>query len=119
MADNVNLEMTYTTYLNLCDAVENAATHCEKFDEIQELVHLVEYLEDEYNRDSVKKNRDLNTWLLHEELFKNKKLYHHEYFYNVEEVFDDYEDKNLLKWDISESDKFHLICELIDVFINE
>ena len=55
MADNVNLEMTYTTYLNLCDAVENAATHCEKFDEIQELVHLVEYLEDEYNRDSVKK----------------------------------------------------------------
>ena len=116
MSVSVNLEMTYTTYLNLCDAVENAATHAKEFDEIHELVHLVDFLEDEYLRDSAKRNMDLKTWKLHEELFKNKKIYHHEYFYDVEKVFEDYEDKELLNWDISESDKFHLICELIDVF---
>ena len=34
----------------------------------------------------------------------------------MKEVFDDYEDRLLLEWNISEQDKFHLICELIDVF---
>ena len=116
MSQNVTLEMSYNTYLNLCDAVENAATHAGSFDEIQDLVHLVEFLEDEYHRDIAKQNMDFNTWKLHEELFKNKKIYHHEYFYNVEKIFKDYQEKELLNWNISESDKFHLICELIDVF---
>ena len=31
-------------------------------------------------------------------------------------VLDEYVDKKLLEWKISERDKFHLICELIDVF---
>ena len=51
MSQQVNLEMSYTTYSNLCDAVEKAATHAEDFDDIQELVHLVDFLEEEYERD--------------------------------------------------------------------
>ncbi len=56
MSENVNLEMTYTTYSNLCDAVEQAATNARDFDEIYELVHLFDFLEDEYNRDCARQN---------------------------------------------------------------
>ena len=116
MSQIVNLEMSYTTYSRLCDAVEKAATYEEDFYEIQEMVHLVDFLEEEYERDCRKQNMDFKTWQLHEELFRNKEIYHHEYFYDVKNIFDEYEDNLLLEWNITEQDKFHLICELIDVF---
>ena len=53
MSQHVNLEMGYGTYLRLCDAVENAAEHADSFDEIQSLVHLMDYLEEEYMRDRI------------------------------------------------------------------
>lgn len=51
MSNYVNLEMTYTTYSNLCDAVMEATTHAESFYEMQNLVHLFDFLESEYLRD--------------------------------------------------------------------
>ena len=119
MSQYVNLEMSYGTYSELCDAVEEAATHAECFDEMHELVHLFDFLEEEYEKDRAKQNMDYKNWKLHEELFRNKELYHHEYFHSIESVFKDYEDNDLLEWKISERDKFHLICELIDVFKKE
>lgn len=116
MSQYVNLEMTYSTYSEICDAVERAATNAKDFDEISEWIHLSDFLEDEYERDRAKQNSDYKTWKLHEELFRNKEIYHHQYFHNVKSVFDDYDDRGLLEWDISEQDKFHLICDLIDVF---
>ena len=119
MSRQVNLEMSHYTYQKLCDAVERAAEHSKSFDDIRDLVHLVDFLEEEHERDDRKQNFDYQTWKLHEELFRNKEIYHHQYFYNVSRVFEDYEDRELLKWNISEQDKFHLICELIDVFEKE
>ena len=81
MSHYVNLEMTYTTYSKLCDAVMEAATHAEGFYEMQDLVHLFDFLEAEYERDSAKQSLDYETWKLHEELFRNKEIYHHQYFY--------------------------------------
>ena len=119
MSQYVNLEMSYTTYSKLCEAVMEATKHAEGFCEIQDLVHLFNFLEDEYERDMKNQNMDYETWKLHEELFRNKEIYHHIYFYPLQRIFDDYEDKGLLEWNISEQDKFHLICELIDVFNKE
>ena len=58
MAEYVNLEMTYTIYSELCDAIETATTHAESFWEIQDRVHLVDFLEEEYERDRRKRNID-------------------------------------------------------------
>ena len=76
LSQYVNLDMTYTTYSQLCDAVMEATTHAEDFYEIQELVHLLDFLEEEYQRDLAKQNLDYETWKLHEELFRNKEIYH-------------------------------------------
>lgn len=119
MSQYVNLEMSYTTYSKLLDAVEQATTQGNDFFEIHNLVHLFDFLEEEYERDMAKQNEDYKTWKLHEELFRNKEIYHHEYFHRVKSIFEDYEERQLLEWTIEEQDKFHLICELIDVFKKE
>lgn len=116
MSQYVNMEMSYNTYLKLCDAVEKATEHTQDFYDIRELVHLADFLEEEYERNIRKENLDYKTWKLHEELFRNKEIYHHEYFYIVNDIFEDNIERGLLEWNISEQDKFHMICELIDVF---
>ena len=66
--------------------------------------------------DRKKQNRDYEIWRKHEELFRNKEVYHREYFNRVKAIFEDNIERGLLEWNISEQDKFHLICEIIDVF---
>lgn len=43
-------------------------------------------------------------------------MYHPIEFQRVKSVLDDNGDKKLFEGNISEHDKFHRICELIDVF---
>ena len=119
MSQLVNLEMTYTTYSNLCDVVMEAPTHAEGFHDIQEMVHLLDFLESEYIRDFKKQKLNCETWKVHEKLLQNHKMYHPMEFQCVKSVLDEYENIKLLEWDISEQDKFHLICEFIDVFKND
>ena len=119
MSRYVNLEMNYTTYSKLCDAVEEASIHADGFYEMQDLVHLFDFLEEEYQRDRKKQNQDYEAWKVHEELLKNKEIYHHQYFQRVKKILDEYGEAELLEWNISEQDKFHLICEIIDVFKKE
>ncbi len=119
MSNYVNLEMTYTTYSNLCDAVMEATTHAESFYEMQNLVHLFDFLESEYLRDYNKQKSICENWKFHEKLLRNQETYHPIEFQRVKSVLDNYEDKKLFKWNISEQNKFHLICELIDVFKKE
>lgn len=116
MSNYVNLEMTYTTYSNLCDAVMEATTHAESFYEMQNLVHLFDFLESEYLRDYNKQKSICENWKFHEKLLRNQETYHPIEFQRVKSVLDDYEDKKLFEWNISKQDKFHLICALIDVF---
>lgn len=66
MSQYVNLEMSYNTYYKLCDAVEEATVHADGFYEIQDLVHLFDYLENEFERDREKQNENYKTWKLHE-----------------------------------------------------
>jgi hypothetical protein len=50
--------MSHYTYQELCDAVERAAEHSKSFDDIRDLVHLVDFLEEEHERDDRKQNLD-------------------------------------------------------------
>ena len=116
MSQWVSLDMTYTNYSKLCDAIIKAADYAEGFYEMRELVHLVDFLENEYLRDFEKQKSDCETWKFHEKLLRNQEMYCPLEFQRVKSVLDGYEDKKLFEWNISEQDKFHLICELIDVF---
>lgn len=57
----INLDMTYTNYLMLCDAVIKAANHAERLYGMQELIHLVDFLENEYLRDCKKQKEYCKT----------------------------------------------------------
>ena len=116
MSHYVTLDMTYTYYSMLLDTVMEAARHAEDFPELYELVHLYDFLEDEYLRDQRKQNAQHKVWEMYDELFTNNEIYHREYFLRVKGIFDNYQERELLDWNISEQVKFHMICEIIDVF---
>ena len=80
---------------------------------------MADFLEEEYERYRINQNQDYETWRIHEELLKKNEEYHPLCFIRLKGVLDDYENRGLLKWDISEQDKFHLICELIDALKNK
>lgn len=75
MSQGANLEMTYTNYSKLCEAVMEAATHPKGFYNIQEMVHLLDFLESEYLRDCKKQKLNIDTWKVHEKLLRNHELY--------------------------------------------
>ena len=122
MSYYVTLELSNNTYTNLIDwltlwtpkAVEN-------YNEMEELVHLVDFLEEEYQRDSGKQSKELKEWSERQKFFegdhKNPKYYFN--FDKVDKIFKEYEENCMLEWKISDQDKFHLICEIIDVLVND
>lgn len=119
MTEYVNLGMSYTTYSNIIDALMDAVIHAEGFYEIQKFVHIVDLLEKEYLRDCEKQKVDCKNWEFYENLLIKEEKYHPLEFQRVKHVLEDYENKGLLEWNISKQNKFHLICELIDVFKKE
>lgn len=119
MSYYVNLYMSRNMYNELLDAVADAVKIKSNFYEIADLIHLFDALEELYAEDAAKQNREFKRWMKFDELFKNKEPYHHEYFYKVQNIFDEYLDSDLIEWNMNEEDMFHLVCEIIDVFIKE
>lgn len=123
MGHYVVLEMNYSTYNNMVDWLAyRASKDVKDYSDMYELVHLVDFLEEEYERDSAKQSKDTRRWMEHEEMFRDQDKLKKKYYMNfgsIDSVFDDYEDRALLKWDICEQDRFHLICDIIDKLIKE
>lgn len=122
MSHYVTLELSSNTYTNLIDwltlwtpkAIEN-------YNEMEELVHLVDLLEEEYQRDSTKQSKELKEWSERQKFFEgdynNSRYYFN--FDKVDKIFKEYEENCMLEWKISNQDKFHLICEIIDTLVND
>ena len=114
MTEYVNLEMTLSTYNKILDFLVLSAKYLDNYYTMSELVHLIDYIEDTYQKDKSKINSQFERTLKYDELFRTKELYHYKHFYNVEEILDKYINSE----NISEKNKFYLVCELID-FLKE
>ena len=110
MTEFVNLELTSTTYNKILDFLVLGGRHLDNYYEMAELVHLIDYIEDSYHKDSSEKSKKLKRDMKYQEMFSDKELYHYKHFYNVEKILDYFIPDN----DISEEDKFYLVCALID-----
>ena len=114
MTEYVNLEMSLTTYNKILDFLVLSAKYLDNYYTMSELVHLIDYIEDTYQKDKSKLDLQFKRTLKYDELFGIKELYHYKYFYKVEEILDKYINSE----DISEKNKFYLVCELMD-FLKE
>ena len=115
MSHYVTLEMSQYTFDNLHDAVTTAASHAECYSDIEELVHLADFLEEEYDRDSARQSRSIKRWMEQEELFRN-----HEHdvenvwtFHKIQSVLDEYVENGLMP-ELDSQNQFHLIYDIID-----
>lgn len=108
--------MTYYTTLTLSEynfdtiinALEENATIKKNFYEIAELVHLIDLLNEEYEADEARRNKEIQDSFRYQE-FKNSSEYMTStLFWKIHNILDEYED---------ESDhKFYITCKIIDLF---
>lgn len=101
-------------YNKILDFLVLSAKYLDNYYTMSELVHLIDYIENAYQKDKSKTNLKLKRDLKYDELFRTKELYHYKYFYKVEKILDKYVNPEYM----SEKDKFYLVCELID-FLKE
>lgn len=122
MSQYVTLEMNYSTYNNLLDwLILEASKNINSYDEMDELVHLVNFLEEEYERDCGRRNKEYHRWIEIESLFEDK-YEDAKYYLNytkVDNILKEYEEDDSLEIKISDRDKFHMICEIIDALVKE
>lgn len=58
MSHYVDLELNYTTYVEIVDNLRECVNHKESYWEIEDIVHLIDFLEEEYESDRNKQNRE-------------------------------------------------------------
>lgn len=111
MSSYVNIELSEYNYNQVLDAIECATMHSETFSEVAENVHLLDYIEEEYDRDKGKQNKEHQRWAKQQELLREDKKPHPELFLKIQSILDERE----MDFDFSES-QFHCICDLIELF---
>lgn len=58
MSSYVDLELNITTYTEILDNLRECVDHKESYWEIEDIVHLIDFLEEEYESDRNKQNRE-------------------------------------------------------------
>lgn len=119
MSYYVTLYVSKNVYNEILDAIIDAVHTKDNYYEISDLVHLLDHLEDLYQEDAGKQNKDFLRWQKYEELFDAKESLHPEYFSKIDDILDEYADNPLSTIEIDERDRFHLIHQIIDVFIKD
>lgn len=111
MSSYVNIELSEYEYNLVLDAIECATMHSETFSEVAENVHLLDYIEEEYDRDKGKQNKEYQRWAKQQELLREDKKPNPELFHKIQSILDEYN----MDFDFSES-QFYCICDLIELF---
>lgn len=120
MSYYLNLYVSHNVYNEITEAIMDATKTKDCYYEISDLVHLLDHLEELYEEDSAKRNKEFQKYQEYQELFEEKKPYHAEYFNKIKKVLDENEENGSFKWTFdkeAERDEFHMICEIIDAFM--
>ena len=133
MGSYVTLTMRVGMYQEIIDAL---MTYCSKLDDywsMEEAVHLIDALEEEYNENMAKQNKEYQQWQEYEKLFHerfkdgefkdeegniNKKgMFNYKYFNRVNKILQNYKEGGVLDI-LDEKQQFFLVLDLIDIFEN-
>ena len=71
MSQIYNLQLTGGTIDQIIDGLEMATCHAETFDEIQDLVHLIDNINEAFDEDVARKNRDWAVYRRYRQLIDN------------------------------------------------
>ena len=111
MSSYVNIGLSEFGYNQLIYILENALPHQGTPYEIIDLVHLIDTIEEEYENDKGKQNKEYQRWAKQQKLLQDDKKPNPELFHKIQSILD----KREMDFDFSES-QFHCICDLIELF---
>lgn len=129
MSDYVNLRVSTSIYNIIINALMSYCDGLNNYGEIEEIVHMIDCLEGEYQRDVAKQNREFQQWMKYEDLFyenmedlgfrdangylNNRGIRAFTNFDKVNKVFEDYKYGGNLDI-IDEKQQFFLILDIIN-----
>ncbi len=123
--------VTLTLHTHVYDQIiEGLMTYCSNIDgywDIQDIVHVIDALEEMYNEDMGKQNKESQRWMEYEKLFNeqfkdgnidNFEVDEYRNFHKVNNVLEDYKVGGSLDI-LDEKQQFFLVLDLINVFTNK
>ena len=109
MSSYTTITLSENAFREVIDAIECAIMHQDSVYDIQELVHLIDLLYDEYDEDSARKQKDWEMQRKYEEMHQDGQKPYPVLFNEICQILREYG----VKTDIP-NQEFYLACELSD-----
>ena len=129
MSQYITLKLSMAMYQEIISTLQNYCSKLDNYEDMGDIVHLIDYLEEEYQQGIAKQNREFIEWQEYEKLFKERfnneefrgtdgnlnKQAIHEYvnFNKVNEVLEDYKEGGSLNI-LDNKQQFFLVLDLIN-----
>ena len=113
MVEYYNIYLSNNIFNEILSAIETAVNHTDDFDEVYELIHLYDYLEDEMEESKDRHEEDTKRYFEQQRLFTENKLDNIFLFHKIKSVLGNY------GFDLDAETEFHLVCDLSEVLHNE
>ena len=127
MSSYVTLTLNTHVYDQIIEALMAYCSDLDGYWDMQDAVHLIDYLREEYDDNMGKQNKESQQWMKYEELFKgyfedgnidNFGMGEYMKFHKVNKVLEDYKEGGTLDI-LDEKQQFFLVLDLLNVFDSE
>lgn len=120
MSQYVTLFMSVTMYRNIIDALMKYTEDLDEFFEIEDAIHMIDALEEEYSEDMAKQNKEFLQWQNRQKLFKEKfktgeGKFEQMNYYKINNIIEKYKDEEELSIE-GEEEQFNLILDILELF---
>ena len=134
MSSYVTLSMRIELFDEIINGLRSYCTQLDNYYDMESVVHLIDYLFEEYFKSMEEQDKEFKEWQEYEELFlehfenedyldndgkiNEKGVYEYKNFNKVNKVLEDYKEGGTLNI-LDEKQQFFLVLDLINVFTNK
>ena len=128
----VNLSINTGMYQYIMNALMSYVTSLDNYYDIDEMVHIIDILEEDYQKDMYEQNEEFKKWQEYEKLFherfkdgkfrdddgniNEKGMNEYINFHEVNKVIEDYKESGAL--DIDDEQQFYLVLDILNKMEN-
>ena len=120
MGQYVNIYMSVTMYRSIIDALMEYTEKLDEFFEIEDAIHLIDALEEEYSEDMAKRNKEYLQWQNRQKLFREKfkdgeGKFEQMNYYKINNIIEKYKEEDELSMP-DEEEQFNMILDILELF---
>ena len=120
MGQYVSLYISVSTYRSIIDALMEYTEKLNEFFEIEDAIHLIDALEEEYSEYMAKENKNFLQWQNRQKLFREKfkdgeGKFEQMNYYKVNNIIEKYKEEDELSMP-DEEEQFNMILDILELF---